>query len=51
MSDPYVYMALDAQGKKRDWFCEDVLTGRAAIKGVFEDDSIVQFTPWWKRDA
>jgi pyruvate dehydrogenase E1 component alpha subunit len=25
--------------------------GRLAYKGVFEDDSIVQFTPWWKRDA
>lgn len=22
-----------------------------AYKGVFEDDSIVQFTPWWKKDA
>jgi TPP-dependent pyruvate/acetoin dehydrogenase alpha subunit len=25
--------------------------GQDAYKGVFEDDSIVQFTPWWKRDA
>lgn len=25
--------------------------GQLAYKGVFEDDSIVQFTPWWKRDA
>jgi TPP-dependent pyruvate/acetoin dehydrogenase alpha subunit len=25
--------------------------GAMAFKGVFEDDSIVQFTPWWKRDA
>jgi TPP-dependent pyruvate/acetoin dehydrogenase alpha subunit len=25
--------------------------GSDAYKGVFEDDSIVQFTPWWKRDA
>ena len=25
--------------------------GENAYKGVFEDDSIVQFTPWWKRDA
>jgi len=23
--------------------------GPAALKGVFEDDSIVQFTPWWER--
>lgn len=25
--------------------------GALAYKGVFEDDSIVQFTPWWKHDA
>ena len=25
--------------------------GRLAYKGVFEDDEIIQFTPWWKRDA
>ncbi|HLY12190.1 MAG TPA: thiamine pyrophosphate-dependent dehydrogenase E1 component subunit alpha [Planctomycetota bacterium] len=25
--------------------------GENAYKGVFEDDRIVQFTPWWKRDA
>ena len=25
--------------------------GAMAYKGVFEDDEIVQFTPWWKRDA
>ena len=25
--------------------------GENALKGVFEDDSIVPFTPWWKRDA
>jgi len=25
--------------------------GENAFKGVFEDDSIVRFTPWWKRDA
>jgi len=25
--------------------------GADAVKGVFEDDSIVPFTPWWKRDA
>jgi pyruvate dehydrogenase E1 component alpha subunit/2-oxoisovalerate dehydrogenase E1 component alpha subunit len=24
--------------------------GREALQGVFEDDSIVRFTPWWKRD-
>jgi len=25
--------------------------GSDAYKGVFEDDSIVQFTPWWRKDA
>lgn len=25
--------------------------GENAYKGVFEDDSIVQFTPWWRKDA
>jgi len=25
MSEPYVHVAFDAQGRKRDWFCEDVL--------------------------
>ncbi|MBI3855343.1 MAG: hypothetical protein HY293_06595 [Planctomycetes bacterium] len=24
--------------------------GAVAYKGVFEDDEIVQFTPWWKRE-
>jgi TPP-dependent pyruvate/acetoin dehydrogenase alpha subunit len=25
--------------------------GKEAFQGVFEDDSIIQFTPWWKRNA
>ena len=25
MSEPYVHVAFDTQGRKRDWFCEDVL--------------------------
>jgi TPP-dependent pyruvate/acetoin dehydrogenase alpha subunit len=25
--------------------------GAEALQGVFEDDSIVRFTPWWRRDA
>lgn len=25
--------------------------GRAAVQGVFEDDSIVPFSPWWERHA
>ena len=43
MSAPYVYVALDAEGRKRDWFCEDVLTGRAPIERVYEDDLVLAF--------
>jgi histidine triad (HIT) family protein len=43
MSTPYVYEALDAEGRKRDWFCEDVLTGRAPIDRVYEDDLVLAF--------
>jgi TPP-dependent pyruvate/acetoin dehydrogenase alpha subunit len=25
--------------------------GREAVRGVFEDDSIIPFTPWWERHA
>jgi hypothetical protein len=30
--------AFDAQGRKRDWYCEDVFTGDIEIRRVFEDD-------------
>ena len=43
MSDPYVHVAYDAQGRKRDWFCEDVLTGKAPIERVFEDELVLAF--------
>ena len=43
MSDPYVHVAFDAQGRKRDWFCEDVLTGKVPIERVFEDDLVLAF--------
>ena len=43
MSDPYVHVAFDAQGRKRDWFCDDVLTGKAPIERVFEDDLVLAF--------
>ena len=43
MSEPYTYVAFDAQGRKRDWFCEDVLTGKAPIQRVFEDDLVLAF--------
>jgi histidine triad (HIT) family protein len=38
-----VYEALDAEGRKRDWFCEDVLTGRAPVDRVYEDDLVLAF--------
>lgn len=25
-------------GEKRDWYCEDVLSGRIAIRKAYEDD-------------
>lgn len=42
MSD-YVYEALDAAGRKRDWYCEDVLSGKAPIDRVYEDDLVLAF--------
>jgi histidine triad (HIT) family protein len=33
----------DASGRKRDWYCEDVLSGRLAIRRVFEDDRVLAF--------
>ncbi len=39
----YVYHALDAKGRKRDWYCEDVLTGQAPIDRVYEDDLVLAF--------
>ena len=28
---------------RRDWYCEDVLTGRLAIRKVWEDDRVLAF--------
>lgn len=39
----YLYQALDAQGRKRDWYCEDVLSGSAPIDRVYEDDLVLAF--------
>lgn len=33
----------DAEGKKRDWYCEDVLSGRLPVRKVFEDERVVAF--------
>ena len=43
MSEPYVHVAYDPQGRKRDWFCDDVLTGKAPIERVFEDELVLAF--------
>jgi histidine triad (HIT) family protein len=34
---------LDAQGKKRDWYCGDVLSGSLDVSVVFEDDRVLAF--------
>lgn len=31
----------DAQGKKRDWYCEDVLSGKLQVKVVWQDDRVL----------
>lgn len=33
----------DEQGRKRDWYCEDVLSGKLAVRRVFEDDYVLAF--------
>jgi histidine triad (HIT) family protein len=33
----------DAQGKKRDWYCEDVLSGGMPVRKVFEDERVMAF--------
>jgi len=43
VSETYVHVAFDAEGRKRDWFCEDVLTGKAPIDRVYEDDLVLAF--------
>ncbi len=30
-------------GKRRDWYCEDVLSGRLEIRKVWEDDRVLAF--------
>ena len=31
----------DAQGRKRDWYCEDVLSGKLKVKILYEDDRVL----------
>jgi histidine triad (HIT) family protein len=33
----------DADGKKRDWYCEDVLSGSMPVRKVFEDELVLAF--------
>jgi len=33
----------DAEGKKRDWYCGDVLSGALDVSVVFEDDRVLAF--------
>jgi len=33
----------DAEGKKRDWYCEDVLSGSLPVRRIFEDERVVAF--------
>lgn len=35
--DEYRYEMWDAEGNKRDWYCDDVLTGKAPIDRVYGD--------------
>ncbi|MGH2450102.1 MAG: HIT domain-containing protein [Candidatus Limnocylindria bacterium] len=31
----------DTQGRKRDWYCEDVLSGKLAVEKLYEDDRVL----------
>jgi histidine triad (HIT) family protein len=33
----------DAQGRKRDWYCEDVLSGKLTVDVIHEDDRVIAF--------
>lgn len=33
----------DAQGRRRDWYCEDVLSGKLTVRTVYEDERVVGF--------
>jgi diadenosine tetraphosphate (Ap4A) HIT family hydrolase len=41
--DPRFDKYYDAQGKKRDWYCEDVLSGRMTVEVVHQDDRVMAF--------
>ncbi len=41
--DPRFDKYYDAQGNKRDWYCEDVLSGKMAVEVVHQDDRVMAF--------
>jgi len=41
--DPRFDKYYDAQGKKRDWFCEDVLSGKLEVQVLHQDDRVMAF--------
>lgn len=36
-------LLLDAEGKKRDWYCEDVLSGNLVVKVLYHDERVLGF--------
>ncbi len=34
---------VDAQGNRRDWYCEDVLSGKLKVNVVYEDERVLAF--------
>lgn len=34
---------LDAEGKRRDWYCEDVLSGKLQVKVLYDDERVLGF--------
>lgn len=35
--------AYGPDGKKRDWFCEDILSGKTAVRKIHEDERVLAF--------
>ncbi|MBI2324675.1 MAG: HIT domain-containing protein [Chloroflexi bacterium] len=33
----------DAEGRKRDWYCEDVLSGKLQVKVLYDDERVLGF--------
>lgn len=36
-------VAFDAEGRKRDWYCEDVLSGKLTVRVLYEDERVLGF--------